>query len=56
MATAPCLRCTSYPDVRVLVLRMLDAGASGYVLKNAAITEIIRAIRTVAAGQRYLRS
>ena len=54
MATAPCLRCTSYPDVRVL--RMLDAGASGYVLKNAAITEIIRAIRTVAAGQRYLRS
>jgi DNA-binding NarL/FixJ family response regulator len=53
-----------FPDVRVLVLsmldhenyvmRMLDAGAAGYVLKNAAITEIIHAIRTVATGQRFL--
>ena len=57
-ATLPELR-RRFPDVRVLVLtmldhenyvaRMLEAGASGYVLKNAAITEITYAIRTVAA-------
>ena len=53
-----------YPALRVLVLsmldhenyvmRMLNAGAAGYVLKNAPITEIIHAIRTVAAGGRFL--
>lgn len=55
-----------YPTLRVLVLSMLDhenyvlrmlgAGAAGYVLKNAPITEIIYAIRTVATGQRFLCS
>lgn len=55
-----------YPALRVLVLtmldhenyvlRMLEAGAAGYVLKNAPITEIIHAIRTVATGQRFLCS
>ncbi len=54
-ATMPELR-QRFPDVRVLVLtmldnenyvaRMLEAGALGYVLKNAAITEITYAIRT----------
>jgi DNA-binding NarL/FixJ family response regulator len=53
-----------HPDVRVLVLsmlehenyvhRMLEAGALGYVLKNADITEITHAIRTVAAGREFL--
>ncbi|TPG65425.1 response regulator [Hymenobacter nivis] len=53
-----------FPDVKVLVLSMLDhehyvlrmlqAGALGYVLKNAAFQEITHAIRTVAAGQRFL--
>lgn len=53
-----------HPDVRVLVLsmlehenyvyRMLEAGALGYVLKNADITEIAHAIRTVAAGREFL--
>lgn len=53
-----------FPEVRVLVLsmldhenyvaRMLDAGALGYVLKNAAISEITYAIRTVAAGGPFL--
>ena len=62
-ATLPELR-RRFPDVRVLVLtmldhenyvaRMLEAGASGYVLKNAAITEITYAIRTVAAGHPFL--
>jgi len=62
-ATVPELR-RRYPAVRVLVLtmlehenyvaRMLEAGASGYVLKNAAISEITYAIRTVAIGNPFL--
>jgi DNA-binding NarL/FixJ family response regulator len=62
-ATMPELR-RRFPDVRVLVLtmldhenyvaRMIDAGALGYVLKNAAISEITYAIRTVAAGNPFL--
>jgi two-component system response regulator NreC len=52
------------PDVRVLVLSMqddprylreaFDAGASGYVLKEAADTEVVDAVRAVAAGERYV--
>ena len=62
-STMPELR-RRFPDVRVLVLtmldhenyvmRMLDAGALGYVLKNAVIGEIAYAIRTVAAGSPFL--
>jgi len=49
------------PNVRVLVLTaydddpyifgLLEAGATGYVLKTAESREIIRAIRAIAAGQ-----
>lgn len=52
------------PDVRVLVLTMheneeylfqvLRAGASGYMLKEAADTELISAIRVVSSGRFYL--
>ena len=52
------------PDVKVLVLSMQDdpryvreafeVGASGYVLKEAADTEVVGAIRAVAAGERYV--
>ena len=52
------------PEARVLVLSMQDdphyvreafeAGASGYVLKDAADTEVVGAIRAVAAGERYV--
>jgi DNA-binding NarL/FixJ family response regulator len=52
------------PDTKVLVLSMqddpryvreaFDAGASGYVLKEAADTEVVAAVRAVAAGERYL--
>ncbi|OGX81964.1 DNA-binding response regulator [Hymenobacter lapidarius] len=62
-ATVPEVR-QRFPEVRVLVLTMLDhenyvtrmfeAGASGYVLKNATINEITHAIRTVAAGNSFL--
>ncbi len=52
------------PGTKVLVLSMQDdpryvraafeAGASGYVLKEAADTEVVAAIRAVAAGERYV--
>lgn len=36
------------------VLGMLDAGAAGYVPKDASFDEVARAIRAVASGQSYL--
>jgi DNA-binding NarL/FixJ family response regulator len=52
------------PGVKVLMLSMQDdpqyvreafeAGASGYVLKEAADTDVVDAIRAVAAGERYV--
>ncbi|TGD79800.1 response regulator [Hymenobacter wooponensis] len=55
-----------YPQVHVLALSMLDheeyinrmfeAGALGYVLKNAGKLEIVYAIRTVARGRQFLCS
>lgn len=55
---------TTVPGTRILILtrhteasyvqRLLTAGASGYVLKQSAADELVRAIRRVAAGQKYL--
>ena len=55
-----------FPELRILVLSMVDneraigqvlaAGAHGYVLKNAGHDEILVAVRTVAAGRRFLCS
>lgn len=52
------------PSVKVLALtrhddsgslrRMLEAGASGYLLKSVASSELIRAIRAVASGEFYV--
>ncbi|HEY7731687.1 MAG TPA: response regulator transcription factor [Gaiellaceae bacterium] len=52
------------PELKILVLSMQDdpryvraafeAGASGYVLKEAADTEVVGAVRVVAAGERYV--
>ncbi|MGA2498635.1 MAG: response regulator transcription factor [Tepidisphaeraceae bacterium] len=39
---------------RAFVTAMLAAGASGYVLKDAASDEILRAIHAVHLGQRFL--
>jgi DNA-binding NarL/FixJ family response regulator len=54
----------SAPEARVLVLSMEDdaryvheafaAGASGYVLKEAADNEVVRAVREVPSGGRYV--
>lgn len=52
------------PDVKVLVVtvyddglfpvRLLQAGAAGYLTKGASLDEMVQAIRTVAHGQRYI--
>ena len=52
------------PDAKLLVLSMQDdpryvreafaAGATGYVLKEAADTEVVNAVREVAGGGRYV--
>jgi two-component system NarL family response regulator len=42
-----------YPDRRY-VTGMLEAGASGYVLKAAAFDELRRAVRVVSEGKHYL--
>lgn len=54
----------SHPALQILILstyagdetvhRALEAGASGFVLKEHAEAELITAIRTVAGGRRYL--
>lgn len=36
--------------------RVLNAGAMGYLTKRSAAEELIKAIRTVAAGKRYLEA
>ena len=53
-----------FPTARIIALtsfegdqdiyRALDAGARGYLLKEAIHTEVLRAIRTVHAGKRLL--
>ncbi len=52
------------PDIKILTLtrhtdeaylqELLQAGVSGYVLKQSATTELIRAIRAIADGGNYL--
>jgi DNA-binding NarL/FixJ family response regulator len=37
-----------------MVLDMLKAGASAYVLKTCSVEELVRALRAVSAGQTYL--
>ena len=41
-------------EERAYVTELLRAGASGYVLKRAAAAELVRAVRTVAAGGTYI--
>lgn len=52
------------PGTKVLILSMysdeqyvrnaLDAGARGYILKNAIENDLVRAVKAVASGERYL--
>jgi DNA-binding NarL/FixJ family response regulator len=41
-------------DQKAFVQKMMDNGASGYVLKNATKAELIKAIHMVNNGQKYL--
>ena len=53
----------SYPDVHVLaltmheeqdhIIRMLEAGASGYLLKNSGAEELVAALHAVVKGDSY---
>lgn len=55
-----------YPDTRVLALsmyddhmfisQMIEAGASGYILKNINLEDLLEAIKTVAQGGFYVSS
>jgi two-component system response regulator NreC len=40
----------------LFVLNMLNAGASGYLLKDCALEELVMAIRTVVNQKIYLSS
>jgi len=63
LAAIPRIRATS-PETQIVVLTMhndpvfareaLRAGAAGYVLKEAADTELVQAVRLAAAGRTYL--
>jgi DNA-binding NarL/FixJ family response regulator len=56
----------SNPDAKLIILTMhgdlsfvsaaFDAGASGYVLKQSAATELVTALHEVDSGQRYVSS
>ena len=51
------------PEIKVLafsmfdqtdaIKQMLDAGATGYILKNSSLTEVLSAIRAVSIGETY---
>ena len=52
------------PDIKVLVVtvcdddlfpaKLMQAGASGYITKDASMDEMVKAIRVVHSGQRYI--
>lgn len=53
-----------YPDIKVLILsmhndnefitRLIEIGASGYILKNKGKEELVNAIKKIASGGKYL--
>jgi DNA-binding NarL/FixJ family response regulator len=55
--------CQKYPDIKVIsltmfgeehyYLKMIEAGAKGFILKNSDIEEVIKAIKTVYSGGTY---
>lgn len=63
-ATRRCLRVD--PEVRIIAVtvyedepypsKLLNVGASGYLTKRADVAEMVRAIKRVVGGQRYISS
>ena len=53
---APRVLVLTMHDEEEYLIPLLDAGASGYIVKSAAGRELLTAIRTVAAGKVYVRA
>jgi len=51
--SVPVVFLTMHKDAHLLN-SALDAGVKGYVLKDSAVTEIVNAVKTVAAGQNFI--
>ena len=51
---APKVLCLSVHREMQLVAAMLEAGASGYILKTSASRELVHAVRAVTRGETYL--
>ena len=49
----PVLILSSYPESQYAV-RLIQAGAAGYISKDAEESEIVKAVKTAAAGGRYI--
>ena len=47
------LMLTSYSELSI-IMRVLENGATGYILKNAMVEEIIEGIHVVASGKQFL--
>jgi two-component system response regulator NreC len=55
-----------FPEIHIIVLSMhatedyvleaLRNGASGYILKESSVTEVVKGVRAVASGRRFLSS
>ena len=43
-------------DERVYAVRLIRGGAQGFVSKESSVDELLSAVRTVAAGKRYVGS
>ncbi|HOO90960.1 MAG TPA: response regulator transcription factor [Syntrophales bacterium] len=46
----------SIHEEKLYALRLFKAGASGYLMKNTAPEELIKAIRKITAGEKYISS
>jgi DNA-binding NarL/FixJ family response regulator len=53
--TIPRVLVLTMHDEEEYLIPLLEAGASGYVVKDAASTELLDALRMVAAGRTYVR-
>jgi DNA-binding NarL/FixJ family response regulator len=53
--TMPVLMLSLYPE-REFALRAFKAGAAGYVTKDRAPSELLTAVKEIAAGRRYITS
>ncbi|AOW19532.1 response regulator [Urechidicola croceus] len=52
-----------FPDIKIIaftmfseenaIIKMMDAGASGYLLKNSSLNDVLEAIKQVFTGEKY---